>query len=85
MQAYLQEAERLLGEIEQHLAADQHELLRRAAHGLKSCSGSLGAARMFHLAQTLEQAAAQGLASVEHLLHLQKALEHTRELLQDAC
>jgi HPt (histidine-containing phosphotransfer) domain-containing protein len=60
IQLYFQSAPALLGDLRRGLEGQDNELLKRAAHTLKSSSGNVGAARLAELCRRIEAAARSG-------------------------
>jgi HPt (histidine-containing phosphotransfer) domain-containing protein len=81
VETYLDDAPRLLGELDAALEAQDAETFRRAAHSLKSSSATFGASRLSDLARQLEMfakdqklsEAASMLPAVEEAFHAVEA------------
>jgi HPt (histidine-containing phosphotransfer) domain-containing protein len=57
VRVYLENSQRLLGELQAAMASADAEAVRRAAHSIKSTSANIGANRLSQLARSLEHAA----------------------------
>jgi signal transduction histidine kinase/DNA-binding response OmpR family regulator len=82
LQTYLQEAPKILDQIQMAIASSDYELLRAQAHALKSSSGNVGAKGVMDLSRQLEAKgkAADGL----ELDEMARQLKHEYSLLRDA-
>ncbi|MBF0590343.1 MAG: response regulator, partial [Magnetococcales bacterium] len=82
---YLQETPKHLETLERCGPQGDHDSFHRAAHSLKSNSGSLGAVRLAKLGQTLEQFGKTGCSHVAevsaYLQQTRRAFEETEPLL----
>lgn len=75
---YRQEASKLVQGIEKALENNDHELLLRHAHTLKSSSASIGAVAVSQVARQIEQLARQGHSVELHTLFAVLHLELTQ-------
>lgn len=57
VRVYLENSQRLLGELQAAMTSADADAVRRAAHSIKSTSANIGANRLSQLARTLEHAA----------------------------
>ncbi len=83
---FQEEAPGYLSAMERALAAEDHDQLRQAAHGLKGTSGTLGARRLQALCKELEEEARQGLPdrAPEQVREAHEVFDATRDALDEA-
>ena len=85
LDTYLRDMPIQLAKLEAAVAADDAEKLWRAAHPLKSSSGSIGAALLSALAERMERYGRDGVAArlKPLLVEVQAAAVQTRSAIQD--
>jgi HPt (histidine-containing phosphotransfer) domain-containing protein len=77
VEAFLEEAPRMLGDLRDAVAQDDADRYRRAAHSLKSNANTFGAFSLAHLAREAELTGMQGAADADDavIVAIQAAFE----------